>query len=139
MSWSLKKILKTRVVAGKLVSFQIGDGKGTLFWKDPWLGSKGLLEEDEFKQLNLGRRKWATVRQVIEGACHEELRRSARGWEILDAAQRIHLERDSGRYDEGWSRVGRSRRTGERSPVVEGGMGKERYSTSIYSLVGCVG
>ncbi|XP_047306218.1 uncharacterized protein LOC124909596 [Impatiens glandulifera] len=80
MAWSLKKILKLKNNIGSIFDIRIGDGRGTLFWHDPWFENKPLISRDKFRGLRIRRdcvaatvhdihsRLWVlTITWVLEG------------------------------------------------------------------------
>lgn len=44
-SWIWKKILKLRVLARQFISYQLGDGRNTWFWFDPWWNNRCLAQK----------------------------------------------------------------------------------------------
>ncbi|XP_047340179.1 uncharacterized protein LOC124943750 [Impatiens glandulifera] len=64
----IKKILKLKNSICSIFDIRIGDGRGTLFWHDPWFENKPLISRDEFRGLKIRRDcAAATVHNIHNG------------------------------------------------------------------------
>ncbi|XP_047341202.1 uncharacterized protein LOC124944894 [Impatiens glandulifera] len=85
MAWSLKKILKLKESVKKMFVIQIGDGRGTLFWHNPWFEEILIVLKDEFGRTQITRGCHdAIVRDIKEGEWNTLLRQILEGTRILD-------------------------------------------------------
>ena len=87
MAWSLKKIIKTREEAVQMMSFEVGNGEGILFWHDPWLENKLIILKEEFKAIKSRiKSTWlkCSIKDIKTGKCNALLKSIPEGARILN-------------------------------------------------------
>ncbi|XP_047306222.1 uncharacterized protein LOC124909598 [Impatiens glandulifera] len=92
MTWSLKKILKFKDIAISLFDIRLGNGRGTLFWYDPWFENLPIILETEFCGMRI-RRDYlnSSVRDIWDEDYNTLLRCIPEGVRILSFMQTIHF------------------------------------------------
>ncbi|XP_047331438.1 uncharacterized protein LOC124935015 [Impatiens glandulifera] len=92
MVWSLKKILKLKDIVISLFDIQLGNGRGILFWYDPWFENLHIVLKAEFGGVRI-RRDFlnSSVRDIRDGDYNTLLRGILEGVRILSFMQTIHF------------------------------------------------
>ncbi|XP_047331405.1 uncharacterized protein LOC124934971 [Impatiens glandulifera] len=92
MAWSLKKILKLKNSVDSIFDIRLGDGRGTLFWHDPWFESRPLIDRENFLGMRIMRDCAAsTVKYIHGGLWNSIIRRAPKGRKVLDHLSGIQL------------------------------------------------